>query len=170
MTEKLYRKCLAYQKAQLKVPAERLVQRWGQQMGLSRQATQDVSSALELRFAYGKYYFYYFFKCIMTMDGLGGEPGYMNNTPRWKKSTPPIFRSPFLVQGDIGKSPGVGFPPLYKILNKRLLLGFFSKEKRKYGQFIVFVQTFTKHVWACPLPNTRFVSLLAAIKKMQQVG
>ena len=33
----------------------------------------------------------------------GGESGMLHNTPRWQRSTPPIFRSPFLVQGDIGK-------------------------------------------------------------------
>jgi hypothetical protein len=54
MTEKLYKKCLAYQKDQLRVPDERLVQRWGQQLGLNRQQIRDVSSRLELRHVAGK--------------------------------------------------------------------------------------------------------------------
>jgi hypothetical protein len=52
--DKLYRKCLNYQKSQLRVPDERLVQRWGQQMGLSRQQIQDVSAGLELRHLQGR--------------------------------------------------------------------------------------------------------------------
>ena len=34
---------------------------------------------------------------------LGGESGLLNNTRRWQRSTPMIHRSPFTVQGDIGK-------------------------------------------------------------------
>ena len=52
--EKLYRKCLTYQKDHLAVPPKHLVLRWGQQMGLSRHQTLDVSSRLELRHVAGK--------------------------------------------------------------------------------------------------------------------
>jgi hypothetical protein len=31
------------------------------------------------------------------------------------------------------------------------------------------VQTYTKHVWACSIPNTRFSSILAGIQKMLKV-
>jgi hypothetical protein len=56
--EKLYRKCLAFEKTQLKVPDERLVQRWGQNMGLTRAQVQEVSSQLTLRNVAGKIYIY----------------------------------------------------------------------------------------------------------------
>ena len=69
---KLYRKCLAYQKTQLSAPPERLVQRWGQVMGLNRVQTHDVYSRLELRFVAGncliiKSLFFYIYVLINFM-------------------------------------------------------------------------------------------------------
>ena len=103
MTEKLHRKCLAYQKNELRVPPESLVVRWGRELGLSRSSALDVSSKLDLRhgeFEIDK-------NCLpqlLTLSSLGREPGMMGNTPIWKETTPSIFRSPFLVHADLGKN------------------------------------------------------------------
>jgi hypothetical protein len=53
--DKLYRKCLQYQKLNLKVPPEPLVQKWGKSFGLSRGEIMNVSEGLELRHITGKW-------------------------------------------------------------------------------------------------------------------
>lgn len=56
-------------------------------------------------------------------------------------------KSPYLVQGDVG---------------------FFSYKKRKYGQFIVFVNTFSKRIYAQPINNVKSETLIKAVAAMKQ--
>jgi len=55
MADKLHKKCLAYQKAQLRPPPEDLVLRWARQLKLSQSDAADISSKLELRHITGVY-------------------------------------------------------------------------------------------------------------------
>lgn len=48
-------------------------------------------------------------------------------------------------------------------------LGFFYYGKKKYGIFIVFVQTYTGKIFASPLPNTSQSTLIKSVEKMLQV-
>jgi hypothetical protein len=84
----------------------------------------------------------------MFIIQLGPEPGVLSNTKQWKKTTPKSFASPFIVQGDVG---------------------FFSLNNKNYGQFICFVNTFTRKIWALPISNLKSSTLITAIGKMIKV-
>jgi len=51
---KLYKKCLDYEKSHLRIPPEHLVISWGNKLNLSRAESQDVYSRLDLRYFAGK--------------------------------------------------------------------------------------------------------------------
>ena len=58
---------------------------------------------------------------------------------------PSSFKSIYICQGDIG---------------------FFSRDKKTYGMFITFVNTYSTHVFACPVSNTKMSSLVEAVGQM----
>lgn len=55
--------------------------------------------------------------------------------------------SPYLVQGDVG---------------------FFFYRKKKYGQFIVYVNTFTKRIFAKPINNLKSETLIKTVAALMQ--
>jgi hypothetical protein len=61
---------------------------------------------------------------------------------------PSSFKSIYICQGDIG---------------------FFSRDKKTYGMFITFVNTYSTHVFACPVSNTKMSSLVEAVGQMLKV-
>ena len=61
---------------------------------------------------------------------------------------PSSFKSIYICQGDIG---------------------FFSRDKKTYGMFITFVNTYSTHVFACPVSNTKMLSLVEAVGQMLKV-
>ena len=61
---------------------------------------------------------------------------------------PSSFKSIYICQGDIG---------------------FFSLDKKTYGMFITFVNTYSTHVFACPVSNTKMSSLVEAVGQMLKV-
>jgi len=76
---------------------------------------------------------------------LGSESGALSNSKNWKRITPHSLKSPFYVQGDIG---------------------FFYYKKKRYGQFYIAVNTYTKRIFCIPLRNTKSASLIEAIGAM----
>lgn len=78
----------------------------------------------------------------------GPDVGNLGNTKRWKKITPTSFRSPFLCQGDIG---------------------FFYKARKRYGIFLVIVQTWTGRIYSSPIANTRANTLIDALTTLLKV-
>jgi hypothetical protein len=79
---------------------------------------------------------------------LGPDPGHISNSKSWKKITPKSQSSPFISQGDIG---------------------FLQYKNKKYGQFYVAVQTYTRKVFALPIKNKNSETLIEAIGKMIKV-
>jgi hypothetical protein len=71
---------------------------------------------------------------IIYNFSLGSETGDLSLTSRYKRSMPVNFKSIYICQGDIG---------------------FFSYKKKTYGMFITFVNTYSTHVFACPISNTK---------------
>lgn len=71
----------------------------------------------------------------------------MSNTKKWKATTPLSQTSPYLVQGDVG---------------------FFSYKKRRYGQFIVFVNTFSKRIFALSINNVKSETLIKTVAALKQ--
>ena len=78
----------------------------------------------------------------------GPESGALSNTKQWKKLTPYSYYSPFIAQGDVG---------------------FLSYKGKKYGQFFVAVQTFSKRIFALPISNLKTDSFVQAIQSMLKV-
>jgi hypothetical protein len=72
----------------------------------------------------------------------------LSNTKKWKRITPRSQYSPYITQGDVG---------------------FFNYKKKGYGQFICFVQTFSKKVAAIPIKNLKSETLISAIKQILKV-
>jgi hypothetical protein len=72
----------------------------------------------------------------------------MSNTKNWKKVTPRSQYSPFIAQGDIG---------------------FFHYKGKKYGQFFLSIQTFSKKIFAIPIKNLKSETLIWAVEKMLKV-
>ena len=78
----------------------------------------------------------------------GPDSGALTNTKRWKDTTPPTFSSPFIVQGDVG---------------------FIAYRNKTYGRFVVFVQTYTRRLFAVPLKNLRLDTLINSIDRLVKV-
>jgi hypothetical protein len=72
----------------------------------------------------------------------------LSNTKNWKKITSRSYYSPYISQGDIG---------------------FFNYKNKEYGQFICFVQTFSKKVAALPIKNLKSETLMLAIGQILKV-
>lgn len=53
--------------------------------------------------------------------------------------------------------------------SKGYFTGFFSYKNKKYGQFYLAVQTFTKKVFAVSIPNLKTDSFIRAIQSMLKV-
>jgi hypothetical protein len=60
-------------------------------------------------------------------------------------------------------------PPSLTPDNTFCILGFFSTENKKFGQFFVAVQTFTRRIFVIPLKNLTLSSLLSAMTAMKKV-
>jgi hypothetical protein len=78
------------------------------------------------------------------------------------------FTSPFTVQSDVGKKKN----KVYKTRNQLTIVyvtGFFALENKRYGQFLVGVQTFSKRIFVTPLPNLTLSSFLTAFQLMLKV-
>jgi hypothetical protein len=54
-------------------------------------------------------------------------------------------------------------------LNYCSFLGFFSYQNKKYGIFLVCVQTFTRKIWATPIKNTKIPTLVTAFSALVKV-
>lgn len=79
---------------------------------------------------------------------LGPDPGYITNSKKWQMTTPQNYTSPYLCHGDIG---------------------FFSYKNRRYGQFLLVVQTYTKKIFVLKMINLKVKSFLAAFEIMLKV-
>ena len=148
-------KCREYTQQRLRAPPFSLVQQWGKKLKLPLKDIQSISDSLPLRHALGnlpppprpsplwrKSF------CLILVFFLAPERGSLNNTSKYKKTTPTCFRSPFTVQGD---------------------LGFISTNKKKYGIFFVAVQTFSRRIFCIPIKNSKSSTLIEAIQAMLKV-
>ncbi len=101
----------------------------------------------------------------------GPDPGFLSHTKKWKKTTPRSFQSPYYAQGDIGNvKPSKKFFLFIVLRSVFYILGFFSYNNKKYGQFFCAVQTFTGKVFAVPIRNVKTKSLIDAIQLMTKVA
>jgi len=84
-----------------------------------------------------------------SMLCLAPDQGMLSHTGRYRRFIPQSFRSPYMVEAD---------------------LGFFAVNKKKYGAFFLAVQTWLRTCFVVRIPNTRAVSLIRAIESMLKVG
>ena len=98
----------------------------------------------------------------------GPDPGHISNSINWKKTTPSVFRSPFMAQGDIGNA--FFFPLFIFFLNNIFFyLGFFNYKNKKYGAFFCGVQSFSGAIFATPIKDLKVATLFKAIESMKKV-
>lgn len=135
-----------YVKNNLRAPPILLVKKWGK--NLSAEEIQTVNDRIKWRGQLGKPPGIFFGNFFFKKKCLGPDSGALNNTKKWKATTPHSFKSPYICQGDIG---------------------YFSFKNKKYGAFFCGVQTFSRKVFAVPIPNVSTPSLIKAIEQMVKV-
>lgn len=130
----------------MRAPPIELVKKWGNK--LSAEQIKTVNEGIKWRGQLGNLWFSRLMKNSYFFYHLGPDSGALNNTKKWKATTPHNFKSIYICQGD---------------------LGFFSYKSKKYGVFFCAVQTFTRRVFAVPIPNSSTSSLIKAIEQMVKV-
>ena len=140
-----------YARQRLRAPTRALVRFWAKKENVSPADADRILEHQPFRHMLGV--------CVCVGVGVceryhpffsaGPDAGVMSNTRTWKALKPTSFKSPFMVQGDIG---------------------FFALNKKKFGQFLVLVQTFSGTITALPIPNTRSATLITALTTLLKVG
>jgi hypothetical protein len=103
-----------------------------------------------------------------NLNFSGPDPGYLTNSRKWRNTTVASFKSPFSVQSDVGKKK-IKYTKTKNQLTIFYVTGFFALENKRYGQFLVGVQTFSRRIFVTPLPNLTLSSFLKAFQLMLKV-